>query len=320
MPSKPDPSPAADTEAELPGGRRPRRRGRPAAEFTFLGPPPGTAPPGTAPPGTAAPDISAGPTAGTTTARPRKPRADRSAGTPGAGARGNTGGPSAGAADGRRAGTATEFAPGSAAEDLGGRSAGSASGPKQDRSRATRLRLLETTIQCLARHGWEVSTVGFIAAEAGISRGAVQHHYRTREDLILGALEHMFASRVAVLDALPEPPGSGPGRVHAVVADLVEAVGGELFRAALQVWTVAAADPELRAAVVPLEKHFAREVHRRAVRLLRADDRNPETRGLIQATLDLARGLALADVLTDDSRRRARVVHAWSAQLATALG
>jgi len=33
----------------------------------------------------------------------------------------------------------------------------------------------------------------------------------------------------------------------------------------------------------------------------------------------MARVLALAGVLTDDSRRRARVVRAWSAQLAVAL-
>jgi AcrR family transcriptional regulator len=191
--------------------------------------------------------------------------------------------------------------------------------PKQDRSRATRRRLLETTIRCLAEHGWEASTVGFIAAEAGISRGAVQHHFRTREALIFAALEHMFAERAAQLDALPEPAGNGPERIHAAVTGLVDAIGGELFRAALQVWTVAAADPELRAAVVPLERHFARGVHRRAVRLLGADDSDPAVRGLIQATLDLARGLALADVLTDDSRRRARVVRAWSDQLAAAL-
>jgi len=190
---------------------------------------------------------------------------------------------------------------------------------KQDRSRATRRRLLETTVRCLARHGWEVSTVAFIAAEAGISRGAVQHHFRTRELLIIAALEHMFEERAALLDALPDPEGAGPGRVHAVVTGLVDAIGGELFRAALQVWTVAAADPELRAAVVPLERHFARGVHRRAVRLLRVDDADPGVRGLIQATLDLARGLALADVLTDDSRRRARVVRTWSDQLAAAL-
>src|SRR5690349_24188971 len=115
------------------------------------------------------------------------------------------------------------------------------SAPKQDRSRETRRRLLETTIRSLARHGWEVSTVGFIAAEAGISRGAIQHHFRTREALILAALEFMFAERAALLDALPEPTGTGPERVHAVVDGLVEAIGGELFQAALQVWTAAAA-------------------------------------------------------------------------------
>lgn len=193
------------------------------------------------------------------------------------------------------------------------------SAPKQDRSRATRRRLLETTIRCLARHGWEISTVAFVAAEAGISRGAVQHHFRTREALILAALEHMFEERAALLDALPDPGGSAPDRVHAIVTGLVDAIGGELFRAALQVWTVAAADPELRSAVVPLERRFARGVHQRAVRLLRVDDSDPGVRGLIQVTLDLARGLALADVLTDDSRRRARVVRAWSDQLAAAL-
>ena len=191
--------------------------------------------------------------------------------------------------------------------------------PRQDRSRETRRRLLETTVRCLAGHGFQVSTVAFIAAETGISRGAVQHHFPTREALIIAALEHMFTQRAARLDALPDPGATGPDRVHAVVSGLVDATGGELFRAALQVWTVAAADPDLRAAVVPLERHFAREVHRRAVRLLRVDDSDPGVRGLIQATLDLARGLALADVLTDDSRRRARVVRAWSDQLAAAL-
>jgi hypothetical protein len=54
--------------------------------------------------------------------------------------------------------------------------------------------------------------------------------------------------------------------------------------------------------------------------LLRVDDSDPSTRALIQATLDMARGLALADVLTDDSKRRARVVRAWSAQLTAAWG
>jgi AcrR family transcriptional regulator len=191
--------------------------------------------------------------------------------------------------------------------------------PKQDRSRQTRQRLLTTTVAVLTSRGWEATTVALVAAEAGISRGAVQHHFPTREDLVVAALEHMFAARIAAVDALPDPGESGMKRVRAVVAQLVELVGGDLFRAALQVWTATTADPALRAVVVPLERRFGKEAHARAVRLLGVDDRDPEVRRLIQATLDLARGLALADVLTDDSRRRSGIVTAWADQLALAL-
>jgi hypothetical protein len=39
----------------------------------------------------------------------------------------------------------------------------------------------------------------------------------------------------------------------------------------------------------------------------------------VQATLDLARGLALANLLTDDSRRRSGIVRQWSAMLELVL-
>lgn len=192
--------------------------------------------------------------------------------------------------------------------------------PKQDRSRATRQRLLEATVECLATRGFHATSVGAIAAEADISRGALQHHFPTREDLIIAALEYMFSQRRQAVRALTPPAAEGAARVRQVVDDLMELYMGDLFRGALQVWTAAAADPVLRDRIVPLERRFARGVHDVAVELLQVDDSDPHVRGLIQATLDMARGLALADVLSDDSRRRARVLDAWSAQLTSALG
>ncbi|WP_430333814.1 TetR/AcrR family transcriptional regulator [Rhodococcus sp. ACT016] len=192
--------------------------------------------------------------------------------------------------------------------------------PQQDRSRLTRHRLLESTVDCLAEFGWSATTVAVVAQRAGVSRGATQHHFPTREDLITAALEFMFDSRMdqahREVTALPE----GAGRTEAVVARLVDYYTGTLFKAALQVWTAAAADPELRARVLPLEERFGRVAHRTAVESLGVDDSDPAIRGLVQATLDLARGLGLADVLTDDSRRRAEIVRAWAAQLDAALG
>ncbi|MFX0579942.1 TetR/AcrR family transcriptional regulator [Nocardia nepalensis] len=192
--------------------------------------------------------------------------------------------------------------------------------PKQDRSRATRQRLLEATIDCLAEMGWAAATVSVVAERAGVSRGAAQHHFPTREDLITAALEYMFYTRdqqarhevVAAMD-------NGVDRTEAVVAGLVESYTSPLFKAALQVWTHAAADPALRERIVPLEAKFGRMSHRRAVQALGVDDSDPVAHHLVQATLDLARGLGLADVLTDDSARRKQIVAQWAATLHTAL-
>lgn len=187
--------------------------------------------------------------------------------------------------------------------------------PQQDRSRATRRRLLESTIDCLAEQGWSATTVAVVAEHAGVSRGAAQHHFPTREDLITAALEHMFDSRTAAIRDLAPALAAGPSRTEAVVRGMVDYFTGTLFKAALQVWTAAAADQRLKDRIVPLEAKFGRVAHRTAIELLGADDADPVTHRLVQATLDFARGLGLADVLSDDSARRDRIVTQWSATL-----
>ena len=105
-----------------------------------------------------------------------------------------------------------------------------------------------------------------------------------------------------------------------MVARLVEHFTGTLFKAALQVWTAAAADEALRERVVPLEQKFGRVAYRMAIEALGVSDEDETVHRLVQATLDLARGLGLADVLTDDSARRAEVVRAWAAHWTRCCG
>ncbi|MFH8476988.1 TetR/AcrR family transcriptional regulator [Streptomyces sp. NPDC018000] len=185
--------------------------------------------------------------------------------------------------------------------------------PKQDRSRATRRRLLEAAVACLAEHGWAGSTVSVVAERAGVSRGAAQHHFPTREDLFTAAVEYVAEERSAALRTLPVQ-----GRT-AVVAALVDLYTGPLFRAALQLWVAASNEEQLRPRVTELEARVGRETHRIAVELLNADETKPGVRETVQGLLDMARGLGLANVLTDDTARRQRVVAQWAALLDGAL-
>ncbi|MFE0137468.1 TetR/AcrR family transcriptional regulator [Streptomyces sp. NPDC059037] len=186
--------------------------------------------------------------------------------------------------------------------------------PKQDRSRATRQRLLEAAVSCLAEHGWAGSTVSVVAERAGVSRGAAQHHFPTREDLFTAAVEYVAEQRSTALRSLPAQDRA------AVVAALVDLYTGPLFRAALHLWVAASNEPQLGSRVTELEARVGRETHRIAVELLGADESRPGVRETVQGLLDMARGLGLANLLTDDGARRERVVGEWARLLDAALG
>ncbi|KIF69380.1 TetR family transcriptional regulator [Streptomyces sp. AcH 505] len=193
---------------------------------------------------------------------------------------------------------------------------GTVAAPKQDRSRATRRRLLEAAVACLAEVGWAGSTVAVVAERAGVSRGAAQHHFPTREDLFTAAVEYVAEERSSALRALVP---AGPGHRTEAVDGIVALFTGPLFRAALQLWVAAANEDQLRPRVTELEAHVGREAHRIAVELLAADESLPGVRETVQGLLDMARGLGLANLLTDDGRRRERVVAQWSALIEEAL-
>jgi len=190
---------------------------------------------------------------------------------------------------------------------------------QEERSRSTRLRLLEATVSCLVEVGWSGTTTTLVAERAGVSRGAQLHHYPTKSALVLAAVEHLAQRRAAELrsevDALPRPRD----RVGATVDLLAAVFTGPLFVAALEVWVAARTDELLRAALVPVEARFGREVHRLAVELLGADESRPGVRESVQATLDLLRGLGVANLLTDDTARRDRLLRVHKRQLAAAL-
>ncbi|AHH96045.1 TetR/AcrR family transcriptional regulator [Kutzneria viridogrisea] len=188
-----------------------------------------------------------------------------------------------------------------------------------DRSRETRRKLMEATVECLVAHGWSGTTTTAVAELAGVSRGAQLHHFRTRNELVTAAVEHVGAQSAEQLLARADAVRARPDRTRAVVELIADFYASPMFTAALELWVAARTDPDLKQVVVALEVRLGRECHRLAVDLLGADESRAGVREAVQATLDLARGLALANQLTDDSRRRAKIVRRWAAMLDSAL-
>ena len=191
--------------------------------------------------------------------------------------------------------------------------------PQEERTRAMRARLLEATVECLVERGFSHTSTTLVSERAGVSRGAQLHHFPTKNDLVVAAVEHLTDVRGADLAAAAERLPTGKRRTRAVLQMLADHFTGPVFTAALELWVAARTDDALLAAVEPLEQRVGRETHRLTVELLGADEARPGVRELVQATLDLVRGLGLANTISDDARRRARILDRWAITLDAAL-
>ena len=182
-----------------------------------------------------------------------------------------------------------------------------------------RARLMDATIDLLVEKGFAGTTTTLVSERAGVSRGAQLHHFPTKNDLVVAAVAHLTEKRAAELEAAVSRLPEGRNRTHAVVEMLGEHFSSPVFTAALELWVAARSDPTLLEAVAPLEQLVGRETHRMTVHLLDADESQPGVRELVQATLDLVRGLGLANTISDDAKRRRRILAQWSRTLDAAL-
>lgn len=67
---------------------------------------------------------------------------------------------------------------------------------QKQRRDATRERLLAATLRCLGRMGYASTSVTAIVKEAGVSRGALLHHFPNKVDLVAAAIDHFYVQRL----------------------------------------------------------------------------------------------------------------------------
>jgi AcrR family transcriptional regulator len=187
--------------------------------------------------------------------------------------------------------------------------------PQEERTRVMRQRLLDATVDLLVERGWSGTSTTLVSKRAGVSRGAQLHHFPTKNDLVLAAVTHLSDVRGRELAEAATRLPDGPRRTREILEMLGEHFTSPVFTAALELWVAARTDRTLLAGLGPLEQRIGRETHRRTVELLGVDERRPGARELVQATLDLVRGLGLANTISDDAARRRRILDQWARTL-----
>lgn len=132
------------------------------------------------------------------------------------------------------------------------------------KSARTRSRLIEATIRCLVKYGYSDTTTPKVAEEAGLSRGAMLHHFENGRQLMQATLSELHAKR---LRAFRRAAGSlehdARTLLHAYWAQLLR----PNFIAFQELAMAARTDRQLAETLEPVQAEFRERWHELAVEL-----------------------------------------------------
>ncbi len=168
-------------------------------------------------------------------------------------------------------------------------------GRQAQKSASTRKVIVEAALQCLIKYGYAQTTTPRIAAEAGLSRGAMMHHFSNRLTVIQAAIEHLHNKRLRAfqrtISTLPKdrPP------VHDALRAYWRQATHPLFTAFHELAVAARTDRELDKILRPAKEAFTQAWRELAVELFPEWQSEPEkfeiALDLVQITLE---GLAIS--------------------------
>lgn len=182
---------------------------------------------------------------------------------------------------------------------------------QEERSAATRARLLDATIACLFDLGYAGTTTTVIAERAGVSRGAQLHHFPTKSELVTTAVEHILERRLREFrEAFAKLPADAD-REDGAIDILWSMVSGPTFYAWLELVVAARTDADLRAKMAQIGRRFFDDVERTYQELFpTAADGDAFAKVAPHFTFALLEGLALDGIAHPNDPHHTQVLSA----------
>lgn len=190
--------------------------------------------------------------------------------------------------------------------------------PQAERRRITRGKLLVATIESLIEVGYPRTTTVEVGERAGLSRGAQLHHFPSRADLLVAAIEHLADERSKEFEAALEVRlEAGDEPIDSMVDLLWEMFSDPLYWATIELMVAARTDPELLQKLEPFERSLGGRIYRAFKELTGRGDK--EARAAVEMTLYFMRGLAMERIFRRKDAHYGELVERWKQQLRAIL-
>ncbi len=164
-----------------------------------------------------------------------------------------------------------------------------------ERSAAMRARLVEAAIASLVEHGYAHTTSVEICRRAGVTRGALQHHFPSISALFVEVLEAIYRESDEDID--DEPAAS----LESIVRRGLARIRQPRFKAVIEIWLAARNDPAFADDVAPAiarMSHWFDPSH--SPQLAPVLDDDPERTAFYRLAMEAMIGLALGRAVSPD--------------------
>ena len=182
----------------------------------------------------------------------------------------------------------------------------------QQRSVETRRILMEATLDTIQALGYHRASTNEIIKRAGMSRGAMLHHYPTKVALLTAAFQYLHDHIVIDVEELIKTAENQqlgwPELLDDIMSRYFQGRNWDVF---LEIMVAARTDQALWAQLVPIVQTYYAEVDNVWHQHFTTSKVDAEVATLLNLSLCVIRGMALQTLLRDDPDYYANIMQQW---------
>jgi AcrR family transcriptional regulator len=190
--------------------------------------------------------------------------------------------------------------------------------PQAERRRITRGKLLDATIDSLIEKGYSRTTTVEVSDRTGLSRGTQLHHFPSKADLLVAAVEHLADERSKEFETEFKARVEGGGEPVDTMVDMLWVMFSDpIYWALIELMVAARTDPELLEKLESFERSLGGRVYAAFKELTGCQGR--EAKASLEMTLYFMRGLAMERIFRQNEAHYTHLLKRWKEQLRSLL-
>ncbi len=177
---------------------------------------------------------------------------------------------------------------------------------QEQRSTEMRARLLDATIECLVEYGYAGTTTPRVAERAGVTRGAQVHHFGSKADLVVAAINHLAERRIEAMLPRVREARAADDPIGTVLDLLWQVHQGPLSIAVMELWTAGRTDPQLAAEARRVEPMVTEALFAAIAQIVPDELQRRAAREFVYTAMDALRGILISNFIAEDPTRAHR--------------